>query len=152
MPERGNGKMKITDKWTVDNQINATRIGVEDAERKLQFLTAWREEEKHTQELVNDIVDKFLDLGKLLIAISLPAMITVVTINESEFNTDMFLWALIILFVGGVILFRIAFQYKLKRLSPLIKSSTARLETINVAQETLRLYIKAQDSKNPIPK
>ena len=115
--------------------------------KTLPILIASRDEEQHILSLINGIVDKALDLGKLLIGISFPALVTLYSFKGDNLNTKTYLILTAILLVVGILVFCIGIAYKLSRLSIYLGASTARLKNYTAMLTTFYLKSKNEDLK-----
>jgi hypothetical protein len=102
-----------------------------------------REEAQHSLELIDGLFDKILDLSKLLIAVSVPALVTLYSINNESFRSGPYILMTALALIAGISLFIVSICYKQKYLLPFLKASNARMDTY-------RLWIEAESirSKN----
>lgn len=116
-------------------------------EQTLPVLENIRDEERHTLELINGIVDKSLDLAKLLIGISFPALFTLYSLKSEEFNTKNYLILTFGLLALGCLIFIFAMRYKLSKLPQYLDSSSTRLSSYAEMLTTARLNAQNEDNK-----
>ena len=116
-------------------------------EHRLPVLANIRDEEQHILALINGIVDKALDLAKLLIGISFPALITLYSLKSEEFNTKNYLILTFGLLIVGVLIFYTGMRYKLSKLPQYMESSFARLKSYTEMQITASLNAQNEDKK-----
>ncbi len=76
--------MSVKEDNQFDTVSDLARIGVENFDRILPLIDQTRQEQKHAQQLVDDIVDKLLDTGKFLVGIGAPATVAVYALKSSE--------------------------------------------------------------------
>jgi len=119
----------------------------------LPIINSTREEMHFSQQLVDSLVDKFFDTGKLLLGFSVPALITVYFLKTSELRATSFLVFTIILAALGILLMVIAFVIKLKLFTPYLSTSRINLLTAHMEADTealnLRLKKLHDDRANP---
>lgn len=116
-------------------------------EQSLPVLAAIRDEEQHILALINGIVDKSLDLSKLLIGISFPALITLYSLKSDEFDTKSYLILTFGLLIVGILIFCLGMRYKFNKLPDYVDSSSARLKTYAEMLTTARLNAQNEDNK-----
>lgn len=116
-------------------------------EQTFPVLNAVRDEEQHRLELINGIIDKALDLGKLLIGISFPALITLYSLKRDEFNAKSYMILTFALLFAGILIFGCSMRYKYKNLSTYVESSETRLKSYTEMLETARLNAQNEDNK-----
>ena len=116
-------------------------------EQTLPVMAAIRDEEQHILALINGIVDKALDLAKLLIGISFPALITLYSLKNDEFNTKNYLILTFGLLTVGVLIFYASMRYKLNKLPGYVDRSSARLKSYTEMLVTARLNAQNEDNK-----
>lgn len=139
---------KISDQQIVDKFDEATLradVNIRHAQDALPILNAVREEEQHAINLVDSLVDKWLDLAKLLIAISVPALVTLYSLNKDSFNSTLYMFLTAIVLVIGVAIFVISIRYKLKYIPTHIRASTLRLGTYGEWVKTVDLRARNED-------
>jgi len=99
-----------------------------------------RDEEAHVLNLINGLIDKVLDLSKLLITVSVTALIALMTVSETTIsNKSGLLLGCLAIAIISFILFVSGILWKSRHLPSYIKSSTHRLETYTVNLEYSRL-------------
>lgn len=111
----------------------------------LPLIAATREEVHFHQQLVDSLVDKFFDTGKLLLGFSVPALITIYSLKSNDLRGGYF-WAFTLGLVAlGILLIGAAFFIKLKIFTPYLENSSVRIELLTALKETEFKKLKGRD-------
>ncbi len=119
-----------------------SNISLRHIEKTLPILIAAREEQRHIISIIDSFLDKWLDLAKLLIVVSVPALITLYTLNKDQLNTTPFIFTTIIVLITGIFIYLYAVWYKQRYIPSYIKNSTSRLDLYTTWIEATRLDAK----------
>lgn len=121
-----NSNQELIDR--IDEATLRTAIGLQNARDTLPILHAAREEQQHTLNLIDSLVDKLLDLAKLFITVSMPALVTLYFLKSDDFNSGFYIFISALVFVSGITIFIFGMWYKQKYLPTYLDASTARLD------------------------
>lgn len=130
-----------------DQAFSRGKIGIEHAQNTLPIMIAAREEQQHSLNLIDSLVDKILGLAKLLITVSVPALIALYSLKNDEFNSSQYIILSLFTFFLGLVLFVIGFMYKLKYLPTYLEGSSARLNVYTEWIKTTLLHARNEDLK-----
>mgnify|MGYP001563556096 CR=1 FL=1 len=128
------------------------KIGREIVDEALPVLNAAREEQQHALSLIDSLVDKVLDLAKLLVAVSVPALVALYSLREDQFKTDLFIKLSCVALFFGLVLFVAGMLYKLEYLPRYLNSSSVRLDIYNKWIKAAALHAKDADLKLDLKK
>ncbi len=122
-------------------------IGLQNARDTLPVLNAAREEQQLALNLIDGLVNKFLDLAKLLIAVSVPALVTLYSLKSKEFNSDQYVFITGLVLLLAIVMFISGMWYKFKYLPTYLNASVSRLNLYTEWIETATWRAKNEDFK-----
>ena len=124
-------------------------FGLHDPKNTLPVLNSMREESQHALNIIDSLVDKLLDLAKLLITVSAPALVILYSYSSnsgasSNINLSTYIILTLLIFIAGILLVLFCMWYKLKYLPIYLKSSLSR---INVYVELISKNLDIKTKK-----